>query len=201
LLKELPQTSFSLKKCKEVTVQRNYAIQLPDNKHYYTVPYQYVGSMVWVYFDAWTVEVYHDYQRIAFHVRSSTEPQFNRIGAHMPENHKHMVQRQRWTVDGLLERAAWVGVYTHQSCERLLHSSIYPEQNYKACNALILLQNKYTKQRLEAACQRAANVIRPTLKLIRNILEAGLDKQPLLFDEKEGRIPHHDNIRGPEKYQ
>ena len=200
-LKELPQTPFSLKTCKEVTVQRNYAIQLPDNKHYYTVPYQYVGSTVWVYFDAWAVEVYHDYQRIAFHVRSSTEPQFNRIEAHMPENHKHMVQRQGWTVEGLLERAAWVGEYTHQSCQRLLHSSIYPEQNYKACNALILLQNKYNKQRLEAACHRAANVIRPTLKLIRNILEAGLDKQPLLFDEKEGRIPHHDNIRGPKKYQ
>ncbi|HVB04298.1 MAG TPA: IS21 family transposase [Chitinophagaceae bacterium] len=201
LLKELPQTSFSFKKCKEVTVQRNYAIQLPDNKHYYTVPYKYVGSKVLAYFDSRTVEIYYQHNRIAFHVRTSTEPQFNRIASHMPENHKHMLQMQGWTEEGLLERAGWVGEYTHQTCDRLLHSSIYPEQNYKACHVLILLQNKYTRERLEAACRRAANVIRPTLKLITNILKAGLDKQPMLFDEEHRTIPIHDNIRGPRQYQ
>jgi transposase len=201
LLKQLPDTPYSLRKCKLVTVQRNYAIQLPDNKHYYTVPYQYVGYKVQVYFDIRTVEVYHQHQRISFHVRSSTEPQFNRINEHMPASHQHMLDSQGWTVEDLLKRAEWVGPYTRQTADRILHGSIYPEQNYKTCNTMLLLQNRYTKQRLEAACLRAANVQRPTLKMIRNILETGLDKQPMLFDIEEKLLPAHANIRGSKNYQ
>jgi hypothetical protein len=65
---------------------------------------------------------------------------------------------------------------------------------------MLLLQNRYTKQRLEAACLRAANVLRPTLKMIRNILERGLDKQPLLFDLEDKSLPAHANIRGSKNY-
>lgn len=201
LLKELPDTPYSIKKCKQVTVQRNYAIQLPDNKHYYTVPYQYVGSKVEVYFDKRTVEVYCHYERIAFHVRSSTEAKFNRIVEHMPAHHRHMLTTQGWTVDELLKKSERVGSYTRQVAERILHGSIYPEQNYKACNAMILLQNKYTRERLEAACRRAANVARPTLKMIRNILRAGLDSQPLLFDQQDKPVLKHNNIRGSDSYR
>jgi transposase len=201
LLKTLPDTPYIIKKSKQVTVQRNYAIQLPDNKHYYTVPYEHVGHQVLVCYDNRTVEVYYHHERIAFHVRNSTEPTFNRIKEHMPPHHRHMLDMQGWTVEKLLQRASWVGAYTRQTTDRLLHSSIYPEQNYKACNALLLLQNKYTKQRLEAACRRSSNIIRPTLHLIRNILKAGLDSQPLLFDKEEKSLPRHPNIRGSQHYR
>ena len=200
ILKALPPTPYLLRKCKEATVQQNYAIQLPDNKHYYTVPHEYVGRKVKVYFDHRSVEVYYNYERIAFHGRSSTEPKFNRIHEHMPANHQYMVEMQGWTVEGLETRAGWVGPYTRQAAKRIIHSSIYPEQNYKACNAMILLQKKYSRQRLEAACERAANVTRPTLKLIRNILENGLDKEKLLF-AGDIPIPAHENIRGSGHYQ
>ena len=66
---------------------------------------------------------------------------------------------------------------------------------------MILLQNKYSKPRLEAACVRAANVSRPTLKLITNILYKGMDRQPLLFDLDSKKIPVHENIRGSDHYQ
>lgn len=182
LLKELPETPYLLKKCKKVTVQRSYYIQLPDNKHYYSVPYEHVGRKVTVHFNQRTVEVYYNYERIAFHVRSSAEPKYNRIDEHMPKNHQYMAETQGWTTEELLERAHWVGPYTLQTAERIIRSSFYPEQNYKACNAMILLQNKYSKYRLEAACLRAAHVSRPTLALITNILAKGLDRQPMLFD-------------------
>jgi hypothetical protein len=119
----------------------------------------------------------------------------------MPENHQHMVESQGWTIADLLNQAGWVGAYTRQAADRIIHSSFYPEQNFKACNAMILLQKKYSKYRLEAACKRAANVTRPTLKMITNILAKGLDKQPLLFDEDNSKIPIHGNIRGSGHYQ
>jgi transposase len=204
ILKELPSRPYQVKKGKQVTVQSNYAIQLSDNGHYYTVPYQYVGCKVWVSYDSRTVEVFYQNERISLHVRSSNEPKFNRIHEHMPPNHQHMVELRGWTVEQLLQKAGWVGEYTRQAADRLLHSSIYPEQNYKACHAMIRLQDPYGKDRLEAACRRAANVPRPTLKMIRNILEAGLDKQPLLFDEEqdeEEQLPDQENIRGSDNYK
>jgi len=201
VLKSLPETPYMLTKCKKVTVQRNYFVQLPDNLHYYSIPYQHVGRKVIAYYNQRTVEVYYNYERIAFHVRNSTEPKYNRIHEHMPESHKHMVESQGWTIEELLQRAGWVGTYTRQVADRIIHSSFYPEQNFKACNAMILLQKKYTKPRLEAACRRAGNITRPTLKLIKNILAIGLDKQPLLFDEDNTKIPRHGNIRGSEHYK
>jgi transposase len=200
VLKLLPSEPYQVKKGKQVTVQQNYAVQLPDNRHYYTVPYQYVGCKVWISYDDKTVEVYCRHERIAFHARSSNEPKFNRRQEHMPPNHQHMAEAQGWTVEELLTKAGWVGEYTRQAADRILHSSIYPEQNFKACHAMILLQGKYNKERLEAACRRAANVSRPTLKMIRNILESGLDKQPLLFDDEASRLPGHGNIRGAKNY-
>jgi transposase len=204
VLKALPEEPYRIKKGKQVTVQQNYAIRLPDNQHYYTVPYQYVGCKVWVSYDARTVEVYYRNERIAFHVRSSDEPKFNRIHEHMPSSHQHMVEQQGWTVEQLLQKAGWVGQYTRQAADRILHGSIWPEQNYKTCHALIRLQDKYGKDRLEAACRRASNVPRPTLRMIRNILQTGLDKQPLLFDEDQNepkQLPDHNNIRGSGNYR
>ncbi|MGH2613065.1 MAG: IS21 family transposase, partial [Rhabdochlamydiaceae bacterium] len=112
-----------------------------------------------------------------------------------------MVERQGWTVEKFIQQASSVGPYTSQTASRILHSSIYPEQNFKACNALLLLQNTYGKDRLEAACRHAAVVARPTLKMIRNILKTGQDKQPLLFDQEDKPLPNHENIRGKEYYK
>jgi len=200
-LKPLPQASYQVRMGKSVMVQRNYAIQLPDNEYYYTVPYEYVGCKVWVSYNNHTVEVYYQQERIAFHVRSSSDPKFNRIHEHMPDNHRHIVDARGWTTEDLLKRAGWVGEYTRQAADKIIHGSTYPEGNYKACNAMILLQGKYGKDRLEAACRRSANIPRPTLKLIKNILVAALDKQPLLFDEIDKPLPGHNNIRGKHNYR
>ena len=152
--------------------------------------------------DSKTVEVYYRNERIAFHVRNSDEPKFNRLHEHMPPNHQHMMEQRGWTVEQLLEKAGWVGEYTRQAADRILHGSIWPEQNYKTCHALIRLQDKYGKDRLEAACRRAATVPRPTLRMIRHILQTGLDKQPLLFDDdSKQQLPGHGNIRGAGNYQ
>ncbi len=201
-LKPLPEAVYQVRKGKSVMVQRNYAIELPDNKHSYTVPYEYVGCKVWVSYNSQTVEVYYQQERIAFHVRSSHEPKFNRIHEHMPPNHQHMVKAKGWTTEDLLERAGWVGAYTRQAIDRIIHGTTYPEGTYKTCNALLLLKGKYGKDRLEAACRRAATVTQPTLKLIKNILVTGLDKQPLLFDEQsEQPLAANDNIRGSSYYR
>ncbi|MGH7239054.1 MAG: IS21 family transposase [Candidatus Saccharimonadales bacterium] len=200
-LKPLPERHFELMKAKHVKVQRNYYLQLPDNKHYYSVPYKYVGKEVEVYFNSLVVEVYLKHERIAVHTRRSTEPLYNRINEHMPKNHQAMVAQQGWTVEEMIQRASRVGKYTTQVAKRIIHSSIYPAQNFKACNAMVLLANQYSKERLEAACQHASVVERPTLNLIRTILKTGQDKAPLLFEQDDKKLPTHENVRGSDYYQ
>jgi transposase len=199
LLKCLPSEPFSAKKMDMATVQRNYHIQLKEDKLYYSVPYTYVGKKVKVLYDERTVEVYCDHARIALHMRSRAVKGWSTILDHMPPNHQHMHKVKGWTKEDLLSQAARIGEYTCNAAAHMLNNSIYIEQNYKACYGMLMLAKKYTAQRLEAACRRAASGTRINYTMIKNILANGLDKQPLLFDNNP--LPKHDNIRGSQHYQ
>ncbi|MCW3089492.1 MAG: Integrase catalytic region [Ferruginibacter sp.] len=68
---------------------------------------------------------------------------------------------------------------------------------------MMMLQKKYTAQRLEAACKRAlqGTLVNYTMyTMIKNILEKGLDKQIHPFDN-ENNMSNHGNIPGKDHYQ
>lgn len=198
-LKLLPPEPFSSKKAVLLTVQRNYHVQLTEDHRYYSVPYQYVGKKVKVLYDARVVEVYLDNQRIALHVRKNHNKAYTTLGEHMPPHHQRMQQIKGWNRDDLLAQASRIGPSALQAATLMLQNSIYMEQNYKACFGMLMLQKKYTSQRLEASCARALMGSRVNYTMIKTILERGLDKQlPLL---QEHIIPSHDNIRGKDHYQ
>jgi len=74
------------------------------------------------------------------------------------------------------------------------------EQTYDGCLGVLRLGDKYGKDRLEAACKRAAQAPRITYRTIFNILENNLDKIPVTHDQHTLIIPEHENIRGPQAY-
>jgi transposase len=199
LLKNLPAEAFCPKKVVQLTVQRNYHIQLTEDHRYYSVPYQYVGKKVKVLYDARVVEVYLDNQRIALHIRKPHHTAYTTLGEHMPPHHQRMQQIKGFNREDLLAQASRIGKATLQAAELMLENSIYIEQNYKACFGMLMLQKKYNVQRLEAACSRALQGPRVNYTMIKNILERGLDKQLPLIEEQH--IPAHDNIRGKDHYQ
>jgi hypothetical protein len=92
-----------------------------------------------------------------------------------------------------------VGPHTAQVAEHILSCGIYPEQNYKSCHGLLMMQRTFGKDRLEAACARTLGATRVNYTMIKNILQAGLDKQTALFNPPP--LPDHDNIRGSDHYQ
>lgn len=201
VLKPLPPVLFSAKKAVQLTVQRNYHIQLTEDHRYYSVPYQYVGKKVKVLYDAQTVEVYIEQQRIAFHPRSKHNSAYTTIGEHMPPHHQRMKQIKGFNREDLLKMAGRIGKATIQAATLILENSIYMEQNYKSCFGMLMLQNKYGTARLEVACSRALQGSRINYTLIKTILERGMDKQGALFTGKQPPIPGHDNIRGKDYYQ
>ena len=199
LLRALPTEPFCPKKVVMLTVQRNYHVQLTENHLYYSVPYTYVGKKVKVLYDTRVVEVYCDQQRIAVHIRKPPGSAYITQDEHMPPHHKRMRQINGWNEEDLLAHAAGIGTAVQQAATRMLENSIYIEQNYKACFGMLMLEKKYTGQRLEAPCSRALQGSRVNYTMIKNILERGLDKQlPLIYDHI---TPEHDNIRGKNHYQ
>jgi hypothetical protein len=62
-----------------------------------------------------------------------------------------------------------------------------------------MLQKGFGAQRLEAACARALHGTRINYTMIKNILQAGLDKQPLVI-QQQIQLPGHENIRGANHY-
>jgi hypothetical protein len=199
MLRPLPAEPFSLKKVVVLTVQRNYHVQLSEDHLYYSVPYQYVGKKVKVLYDSRVVEVYFEMERIAMHVRKPHGKAYTTLSEHMPPHHQRMQQIKGWNREDLLAQAARVGTATVQATTLMLENSIYIEQNYKACFGMLMLQNKYSPNRLEAACSRALQGTRVNYTMIRNILERNLDLQ--IQSSIINTIPDHDNIRGKDHYQ
>jgi transposase len=198
-LKPLPTEPFNAKKVVMLTVQRNYHVQLSEDHLYFSVPHSFVGKKVKVMYDKRTVEVYFNHERIALHIRRLPHKVYTTIGEHMPPNHAHMLEIKGWNKDDLLTKAKLLGPSVHQAAILILSNNFYVEQNYKACFGLLMLDKKFGTNRLESACTRALTGTRVNYTMIKNILERGLDKQPLqpeLFS-----TPEHTNIRGAEHYQ
>ncbi len=198
LLKALPSEPFCKKKVVILTVQRNYHVQLSEDRHYYSVPYQHVGKKVKVLYDNKRVEIYMDLQRIALHPRSTTQL-YATLSEHMPPHHAHMQRIKGFSREDLLKMAQLVGDATCRAATLILQNNIYMEQNYKSCFGMLMLEKKYGKQRLEAACSRALTGSRVNYTMIRNILQRGLDGQTAINDTSI--IVEHDNIRGKEYYE
>jgi hypothetical protein len=183
-----------------LTVQRNYHVQLSEDHLYYSVPYQYVGKKVKVLYDNRVVEIYLDTERIALHVRKPHCKAYTTLADHMAPHHQRMQTIKGWNKEDLLLQAKGIGTAALQAATLMLENSIYIEQNYKACFGMLMLQKKYSKQRLEAACNRALQGTRVNYTMIKNILDRGLDKQ-ITVPENNTNIPLHDNIRGKDNYQ
>ncbi|MFT4092718.1 MAG: hypothetical protein QM640_03675 [Niabella sp.] len=165
------------------------------------MPYQYVGKKVKVLYDANSIEIYLEGQRIAFHPRKKNNSSYTTLEEHMPPHHRRMQQIKGFNQEDLLKMAGRIGEATCKAATLILENSIYMEQNYKSCFGMLMLQNKYGAPRLEAACIRALQGSRINYTLIKTILEKGMDKQGALFTGEQPSIPSHDNIRGKDYYQ
>ncbi|WP_157097854.1 Mu transposase domain-containing protein [Niabella ginsenosidivorans] len=201
LLQPLPATPFVIKHRVQAKVQRNYHITLGEDWHHYSVPYGHIGKTVIAVYDADTVEIYLQFQRIALHKRSYRKHGYTTVKEHMPEGHRHYLEQRGWTADYFVRQATAVGASAKQYIERLLQAKQFTEQTYNACLGILRLGKQYGNDRLEAACLRALKGEQFTYRTIDNILKSNLDKQPASQQAELFQTPPHNNLRGPEAYQ
>lgn len=198
-LRPLPQKAFELKYSTSAKVQKNYHVTLGQDWHHYSVPYRYIGKKIRIVYDTTVVEVFDGLNRIALHKRDYRKHGYSTLEIHMPEKHLKFKESLGWDEDYFLSKAEQVGENFRKVIEYILKSRHFTQQTYLACLGLLRLKDKYGKDRLEAACQRALHGSSITYRSIDAILVNGADRQIPLLPETPS-VPEHDNIRGPQNY-
>ena len=195
LLAPLPAEPFSCRTRKLATVHIDYHVELEG--HYYSVPYHLAREKVELRFDAHTVEVYHDGQRVALHLRSGRKGGATTEEAHMPAAHRAMAA---WTPQRIEAWAAKTGPATAALAAAIMAARPHPELGFRSCLGVLRLEGKYGAERLEAACARALSAGACSYRSVRSILERGLDAQPAGSSAAAPPQLRHANLRGPGYY-
>lgn len=196
-LKPLPQERYTIKKCRELTVQFNYHIELREDRHYYSVPWQLKGKRVRVTYDERNVAIYYDNMRIVQHRRNYTPNAYTTLHTHMPPHHRYYAE---WTPDRFIRWARSIGDNVEGVIKIVLKSRKHPEQAFKSCMGILNLVKEHGADRLDKACEKALDIGFYSRKRIKNILDRGLEKN--LFSEPKGsQISSHENLRGKEYYK
>ncbi len=199
-LQPLPERTYELKKYTKAKVYKSSHVWLGEDKHYYSVPYRHIGKKVKIAYTTHTVEIYYNYERIAVHPREKGHYRYTSQTAHLPSTHQFITE---WNPQKFLCWAADIGPHTAFLIRQVLERRPHPEQGYKVCMGILSLARKVGKQRLEKACDRAAYFNSYSYRIVKNILEKGLDEQVW---QQPVEVPSqlsifHENIRGKEYYQ
>ena len=172
-LRSLPAEPYELSQWKIATVGPNYHISV--DKMNYSVPYEYIKQKVDVRLTRNMVEVFFGGNRICSHVRLyGRTNQYSTNEDHMPPDHqKYML----WNGERFISWASKIGPKTEIVVRAILSSHKIEQQGYKPSLALLKLADKYTNNRLEAACEKALTFTpQPSYKLIKGILVSGQDR-------------------------
>jgi transposase len=193
----LPQERYEIKQQSMATVMQNGHVLLSEDKHYYSVPYQYIRKKVKLLYSSKTVEVYHKYNRIAVYPRVKSPYNYTTTKEHLASTHQFITE---WTPQRFINWAASIDENVKQLIINVLEKKQHPEQAYKSCMGILSLAKKVGDERLINACIRALEYGIYNYKTVQSILEKGLDKMEE-DNKQQQELPSHNNIRGKEYYQ
>jgi transposase len=197
-LAPLPLLRYEFKKHAHVTVMKNGHVCLGVDKHYYSVPYRFIGKKVKLLYSTSLVEMYYHYERIALHKRVKSPYSYSTDKEHLASTHRFVTD---WTPDRFLEWAASIHEDVRLYILKILDRKQHPEQAYRSCIGILSFAKKAGEQRLINACQRALSYGIYNYKTIQTILEKNMDQYEDSLFADELQMPKHDNIRGEDYYQ
>ncbi len=193
VLKPLPLTRFEFKKHRFLTVTKFGDVCLSEDKHYYSVPYKYIGFKIKLTYSKSEVTIYYNHDLIANHKRNMRPYRYTSNPDHMASAHKYMTE---WTPERFISWAETIGEDVMLYVKGILETPQHPEQGYRSCLGILRLQKKVGSQRLNNACKRAQCYGVNSYGIINNILEKGMDSIAVPDTDTQKEMPDHENIRG-----
>lgn len=192
-LQPLPAQRWVPSEWKQVKVHIDYHVEI--SKHYFSVPYQYIGETLDAKVTPNLVEIFRRGRSVTSHQRASKR--YSTKPEHMPSSHQ---EHLKWNPPRVVERARRIGPSVSELVDHLLSSRRHPEQGFRPCLGIVRLADRWGEDRLEAACRRAIAHSAYSYRSVKNILEKGLDR----IEESTSQasiVGDHTNIRGKSAYQ
>ena len=195
-LQTLPEKRFEMRQSLQLTVMKNGHVFINSDKHYYSVPFGFIGRKVKVFYSKSLLEVYSRYELIASHKRVKSPFNYTTDPSHVASQHKFISD---WSPEFFLNQARNVHPDVEYYISQVLLRKPHPEQAYKSCQGILSFAKRVGETRLIKSCQRALGYGIYTYHIIETILQKRLDD----YDEVENptTMPSHENIRGGNYYQ
>ena len=156
------------------------------------MPHQLLKKTLWARITARTVEIFHEGQRVASHVRTSGNRKHTTVAAHMPASHRRYAGL---TPAELRRMAGRIGPNTAALVDLILRAKPHPEQGFRACIGIVRLAKPHGRDALEAACLRAREIGGLSYSSVKSILRNNLHRRRP-ETPAEGPAITHRNIRG-----
>jgi transposase len=180
MLFPLPTSPYDLAVWKQAKVSRDCYVVF--EKAYYSIPFRLVGEHVRVRGGTREVQIYtQDFQLVATHTRAETAGDRQTNLDHLPPAKVPGLVLKR---ESCRQRAIEIGPATSEVVGRLLDHR--PEDRLRTAGRLLRLAERFSCERLEAACARALFYDDPAYSTIKRILEEDQDREPL---DPPARIP------------
>jgi transposase len=189
-LKPLPAAPYVYAQWQERTVGLDYHVEV--DRHHYSVPHRLLRQKVWARVTEKTIEVFHDGQRVAAHLRSPPDRRHTTLRDHMPSSHRRYAD---WTPEKIRRVAAEIGPGTEALVAAILSERSHPEQGFRSCLGILRLTRTHAPERLEAACLRALEIGARSYTSVNSILKTRLDRRRP-DPAADGPTISHPNIRG-----
>jgi transposase len=129
-LAPLPPLRYELKKHLFATVAKNGHVGLSVDRHYYSVPYRFIGKKVKLLYSRHSVEIYYNYERIALHRRQKSPYQYSTDKEHLASTHRFVAE---WTPERFTAWAESIHEDVRLYILKVLDRKQHPEQAYKSC--------------------------------------------------------------------
>jgi transposase len=193
LLSPLPATDFEIKYYANLRVAANNCIYLGRDKHYYSVPYTYIGQKVSVIYTRTIVQIYCDGQSIATHSRRFGFG-YTTVKEHLCSSHQHYGERSpEYYIQMAEKRSTGLG----KLIKEIFEQTQIPETVFKRCDGLLSLQRKTDPTLFERACQIALENNQLSCNFVKKVIENKTFMQNQTETEDNVKpLPKHENIRG-----
>lgn len=195
-LMPLPQEDYQIKYYREYKVAKNNHIRLGVDKHYYSVPYTYIGEKVKVVHTRSLVKIYSNGELIATHPRSFAKGKYTTQKEHLCSQHQFYLSR---SPTYYMQLGYKHSENLYRLMEALFKQDKYPEQLYNICDGILNLSRKTPADVFTKACDIALEHHNYSYHFIKNLVENNMiHSQSTLIDKS---LPEHRNIRGGKNYK
>ncbi len=194
-LNPLPETDFVIKYYRKLKVAKNNSIYLAQDKHFYSVHYSHIGSIVNVIYDRNQVRIYSRGSQIATHIRNYQQGGYTFVKEHLCSHHQHYLSR---SPAYYTKMAAKVCEPLGRFVSQMFETAEHPEKLYKTCDGLMALHRKTPGSEFNKAIDIALENEQYSYRFVKELIENKMtDHQE---SSPQPALPMHKNIRGKQYY-